>query len=94
MAKRVHIIFFGDDVDGTGYRFFIKQKAITLGLKGFCKLNEKKQIEVEVEGKTNSIEEFLKFVEKGVSLQSDSNAFTVEIYDNLKGYVTMESDII
>lgn len=93
MAKRAHIIFFGD-VDGTGYRFFIKQKAIFLGLKGFCKLNEKKQIEVEVEGKTNSVDEFLKFVEKGVSPQADSNGFTVEIYDELKGYVTMESDIV
>ncbi|RUL53983.1 MULTISPECIES: acylphosphatase [Lysinibacillus] len=93
MAKRAHIIFFGD-VDGTGYRFFIKQKAIVLGLKGFCKLNAKKQIEVEVEGKTNSIDEFLKFVEKGVSPQADSNGFTVEIYDELKGYVTMESDIV
>ncbi|SOC23878.1 acylphosphatase [Ureibacillus xyleni] len=93
MAKRAHIIFFGD-VDGTGYRFFIKQKAINLGLKGFCKLNEQKQIEVEVEGKTNSVDEFLKFIEKGVSLQANSNAFEIEIYDELKGYVTMESDIV
>lgn len=91
--KRAHIIFFGD-VTGTGYRFFIKQKAIELGLKGYCKINHHNQIELEIEGKTNSIDEFLKFVEKGVSLQAASNSFTVEIYDDLKGYNTMGSDIV
>lgn len=93
MAKRAHIIFFGD-VNGTGYRFFIKQKAIELGLKGYCKFNKDKQIELEIEGKSNSIDEFLKFVEKGVSLQANSNSFQVEIFNDLKGYITMESDIV
>ena len=91
--KRAHIIFFGD-VNGTGYRFFIKQRALELGLKGYCKVNQQKQIEVEIEGKTNSIDEFLRFVEKGISLQAESNSFTVEMFDDLKGYTTMGSDIV
>ena len=93
MDKRAFIKFFGD-VYGTGYRFFIKQKAIELGLKGYCRLNDEDQIEVEVEGSNKAIDEFLLFVQKGVSLQADSNSFTLELYDDLKGYVHMESDIV
>ncbi|MFJ7737412.1 acylphosphatase [Lysinibacillus sp. NPDC097287] len=93
MNKRALIRFFGD-VYGTGYRFFIKQKAIELGLKGYCLLNDKDQIEVEVEGSKKALDEFLQFVQKGVSPQADSNSFTLEVFDDLKGYVRMESDIV
>lgn len=91
--KRAHILFFGD-VAGTGYRFFIKQKAIELGLKGFCQLNNDNQIEVEIEGKTTAVDEFIHFVQQGVSLQSDYNGFNVEIFNDLKGYTIMKSDIV
>lgn len=93
MKKRAHIEFFGD-VHGTGYRFFVNQKAIELGLKGYCRLNAKNNIEVEVEGKAQSIDEFLSFVEKGASPQADSNSFNVELFDDCIGYTTMESDIV
>lgn len=93
MAKRAHIEFFGD-VMGTGYRFFIKQKAMELGLKGYCRLNSHNKIEVEVEGKIQAIEEFLNFVQRGVSPQANSNGFTVEMYDDCIGYSRMESDIV
>ncbi|KOS68453.1 acylphosphatase [Lysinibacillus contaminans] len=93
MNKRAYIKFFGD-VYGTGYRFFIKQKAMELGLKGYCLLNDKEQIEVEVEGSKKALDEFLLFVQKGVSPQADSNSFTLELFDDLKGYVRMESDIV
>lgn len=93
MPKRVKIIFFGD-VKDNGHRFFIKQKAIELGLKGYCELNNARQLEVEVEGSTNAVDEFIHFSQKGVSLQAESNQFTLEIFDNLKGYKVMESDIV
>lgn len=93
MKKRAHIEFFGN-VQGTGYRFFIKQKAITLGLKGYCRLNSQNKIEVDVEGKAQSIEEFLKFVQNGVSPQANLNAFTIEIFDECIGYSSMETDIL
>ena len=93
MAKRVKIIFFGD-VKDNGHRFFIKQKAIELGLKGYCELNGTHQLEVEVEGSTNAVDEFIHFAQKGVSLQAKSNQFTLEIFDNLKGYKVMKSDIV
>ena len=93
MAKRVKIIFFGD-VKDNGHRFFIKQKAIELGLKGYCELNDAHQLEVEIEGSTNAVDEFIHFAQQGVSLQAASNQFTLEIFDNLKGYKVMKSDIV
>lgn len=93
MAKRACILFFGD-VEGTGYRFFIQQKAIELGLKGYCQKTNVGTVEVEIEGKSNAVDEFILFVQKGVSVQSDSNAFNVEIFDTLKGYTTMQSELL
>lgn len=93
MKKRLHIEFFGD-IHGTGYRFFIKQKAIELGLKGYCRLNGKDNIEVEVEGTTQAIDEFLHFVQKGASPQAKSNGFTFELFEDCVGYTHMESDIV
>lgn len=91
--KRAYILFTGD-VEGTGHRFFIKQKAIELGLKGYCQLNFDHKLEVEVEGPEVAVEEFLHFIENGVSLQANSNRFTIELYDTLKGYKVMKSDIV
>lgn len=93
MDKRVKFIFSGD-VKGTGYRFFIKQKAIDLGLTGYCTLNSRSQLEVEVEGRTKVVDEFIHFDQKGVSLQAETNEFTLEIFKDLQGYTTMESDIV
>lgn len=93
MGKRVKIEFFGN-VKGTGHRFFIKQKAIELGLKGYCQLNNDEKLEVEVEGSINAIDEFIDFVQKGVSLQAESNQFNVQVFQDLKGYKVMKSDIV
>ncbi|WP_332650197.1 acylphosphatase [Lysinibacillus sp. 54212] len=93
MGKRVKIEFFGD-VKGTGYRFFIKQKAIELGLKGYCQLNHDEKLEVEVEGSTKAIDEFIDFVQRGVSLQAESNQFNVRVFEDLIGYTVMKSDIV
>ncbi len=93
MGKRVKLILSGD-VTGTGHRFFIKKKAIELGLKGYCVLKDTSRLEVEVEGSTKAVDEFIHFVQKGVSLQAESNEFTLEIFKELKGYTTMKSDIV
>ena len=82
------------DVDGVGFRFLVKQKAQLLGLKGYCKLNEQKKMIIEVEGILNRIEKFIEFIQNGVSPLSKENAFEIELFDNLKGYTTMESDIV
>lgn len=91
--KRAHFLFLSD-VEGTGSRFFIKQKAIELKLKGFCEINEQNRLEVEVEGDAKAVDEFIAFVQKGVSLQAEQNGFELSIFDELKGYKSMISDIV
>ena len=91
--KRAHIEF-SSDIQEIGHRFFIKQKAYELGLKGFCQLKQTNVLEVEVEGKTEAVDEFIRFVVKGVSLQIESNNFTLQTYETLKGYTAMRSDIV
>ncbi|WP_144509731.1 acylphosphatase [Bacillus sp. FJAT-22090] len=93
MKQRAHIHMYGD-VDGVGFRFLVKQKAQSLRLKGYCMQNEKNDIVIEIEGDTKSLDEFIEYIQKGVSPLSKDNAFEIEIFNNLKGYTTMESDII
>lgn len=93
MKKRAHIHMHGDVV-GVGFRFLVKQKAQSLALKGFCAQNEEKVMTIEVEGDLNRLEEFLEFIQKGVSPFTQRNAFEIQLFDNLKGYTTMESDIV
>lgn len=82
------------DVDGVGFRFLVKQKAQSLSLKGYCIQNEDKEIEIDIEGDVNQLDEFIQFIQKGVSPLSNENAFGIEMYDDLKGYTKMVSDIV
>ncbi|WP_427138784.1 acylphosphatase [Psychrobacillus psychrodurans] len=93
MKKRAFIQMHGD-VDGVGFRFLVKQKAQSLGLKGSCKQTNDKLIVIDIEGDSEQLEEFLEYIQKGVSPLSQTNAFSIELYDDLKGYTTMESDIV
>lgn len=93
MKKRAYIQMHGD-VDGVGFRFLVKQKAQSLGLKGSCKQTEDKLIHIHIEGNIQQLEEFLEYIQKGVSPLSQTNAYRIELFDELKGYTSMESDIV
>ncbi|SDN07898.1 acylphosphatase [Psychrobacillus sp. OK028] len=93
MNKRAHIKMHGD-VDGVGFRFLVKQKAQSLGLKGYCKKKENKHIVIDIEGALNDLEELVEYIQKGVSPLSATNAFEIEFFDDLKGYTSMQSDIV
>lgn len=82
------------DVDGVGFRFLVKQKAQSLSLKGYCIQNVKSKIIIDVEGDIHSLEEFIEYIQKGVSPLSKDNAFEIELFDDLKDYTIMESDIV
>lgn len=94
MAKRVRILCNGYLNNEISLRFFIKQKAQTLGLKGYCRINENNLLEIEVEGKEISIDEFVRFVQKGTRDEKASNLFSIEMFDHFKGYEKMEMDIV
>lgn len=82
------------DVDGVGFRFLVKQKAQSLSLKGYCMQNEQLEIIIDIEGDVGRLDEFIEFIQKGVSTLSKENAFEIEIFDHLKGYTKMESDVV
>ena len=82
------------DIHGVGFRFLVKQKAQSLGLKGVCKHNEKIGYIIDIEGNKNSLDEFLIYIQKGVSPFTLNNAFEIEVFEELKGYTLMESDIV
>lgn len=93
MAKRAHILFknYANEISP---RFFIKQKAQELGLKGYCRINENNLLEIEVEGKEISIDEFVRFMQIGTLDRKVSNLFSIEMFDQLKDYEKMEVDIV
>lgn len=88
MVKRFRITYFHEN-QRDDKAIFIKQIALSLGLKGFYrKMND--TIQIEVEGKHNAIEEFLIWLQKDPGILS----FTIETFDDLKGYSTMEINIV
>lgn len=89
MAKGLHL-YFDYDFQNIHLRFMVRQKALELGLKGYLRVNEQKQLEIEVEGKNNSIEEFLRFIEIGENFQLTH----IQTYKHLKGYTKLEFDIV
>jgi len=93
MKKRAYIQMHSD-VDGVGFRFLVKQKAQSLGLKGSCKLTEDKLIVIDIEGDAKQLEVFLEYIQKGVSPLSQTNAFRIEFFEDLNGYTSMETDIV
>ncbi|SES10061.1 acylphosphatase [Psychrobacillus sp. OK032] len=93
MKKRAHIHMHGD-VDGVGFRFLVKQKAQSLSLKGYCMQNEYQEIIIDIEGDVGRLNEFIEFIQKSVFPLSKNNAFEIEIFDMLKEYTKMETDIV
>lgn len=61
--KRVHIILSGR-VQGIYFRYFIKNKATKLNLKGFVRNTEDK-VEALFEGEENNIKKILEYCKKG-----------------------------
>ncbi|QFF98934.1 acylphosphatase [Psychrobacillus glaciei] len=93
MKRRAHIHTYGD-VNGVSFRFLVKQKAQSLGLKGICKQNEEKEIIIDIEGNTKSLEEFLNYILKGVSPVTKKNSFEIEFFEDIIGYTTLKTDIV
>lgn len=90
MAKRAHIII---NVAGKRFsnRFFIQQKALELGLNGNFRINENNQLEIDVEGKNQSIDEFLHFIQKGENLKS---SLSIKTFDDLQGYEKLNFELM
>ncbi len=62
--KRIHLIISGD-VQGTGFRSFIKREAIKLDVTGWVKNREDGIVEVEAEGDEEKLKELVDVCWKG-----------------------------
>lgn len=52
-------------VQGVGFRYFVFNRAIRLGLKGYVKNMYSDDVEIEVEGERSLIEELIKEIKVG-----------------------------
>jgi acylphosphatase len=64
MKLRAHLVVSGL-VQGVGLRYFILNRAVTLGLTGFVRNQYSGEVEIEVQGDRSLIEEFMKEVKIG-----------------------------
>jgi acylphosphatase len=64
MKMRAHVLVRGI-VQGVGYRYFVLDRAVSLGLTGFVRNLFSGEVEVEAEGDRSLIEEFIKEVKVG-----------------------------
>ncbi len=68
MAQTGAEIFIEGEVQGVGYRYFAQRKALALGLSGYAINLRDGRVKVRVEGKLETIEEYVRDLEKGPPL--------------------------
>ena len=81
-----HIEVYGI-VQGVGFRYWAKELAEELGLKGYAK-NIDEHVEIEIEGRKKEIDEFIKQCEHGPITARVSKLFYY--YGKEKGYESFE----
>ncbi|MGQ8335890.1 acylphosphatase [Sunxiuqinia sp. A32] len=62
--KTFHIIIYGR-VQGVGFRYFVRQKAMELELTGWVKNCPNRTVEIEAQGDQQQLETFLDFLRIG-----------------------------
>jgi acylphosphatase len=62
--KRLHAIIRGH-VQGVGFRYFVEENAIRLGLTGWVRNRWNRTVEVLVEGQREDVERLLKLLQRG-----------------------------
>ncbi len=64
MLKHLDIKIFGF-VQGVGFRYYVQEKARELGLAGFVKNKADGSVYIEIEGRVDDLDKFLKWCRKG-----------------------------
>lgn len=68
MARTGAEILVEGEVQGVGYRYFAQRKAQALGLPGYATNLRDGRVKVRVEGNQETIEEYIRQLEKGPPL--------------------------
>jgi len=70
-------------VQGVGYRYFCRNKAMEYGITGFAKNNINGNVDLVIEGEKNLVNDFLKHLKIGPMHASVSSVVIEELkYDN------------
>ncbi len=78
MEKRFRAVIRGE-VQGVGFRYFLRREALRLGLFGFAKNEPDGSVCAEAQGEEKNLEIFLELCRKGPSFSSVGGVFTEEI---------------
>lgn len=65
--KQAHV-FISGNVQGVGYRYFVRDNARKLGLKGYVRNTEDGNVEVVFQGDEKTIEQMVEICKKGPML--------------------------
>lgn len=64
--QELHVWVSGE-VQGVGYRYFVVEKALSLGLRGYVRNEENGDVEVLVQGTRAALEQLLALLRQGPS---------------------------
>ncbi|MGD9930487.1 MAG: acylphosphatase [Mangrovibacterium sp.] len=76
--KAFHIVLTGR-VQGVGFRHFVQKTALTLHLEGWVRNKADGSVELEVEGREETIQIFLDLVKRGNSFSRVDRMFKTEL---------------
>ncbi|KAH7162980.1 acylphosphatase [Dactylonectria estremocensis] len=65
MAKRVYFLAHGGTVQGVGFRYFTRKRALEYGITGWCRNTPNNKVEGEAQGDDDVMIKFLKDVDNG-----------------------------
>lgn len=81
---RFHILVHGQ-VQGVGFRYFVRQNASLYGINGWVRNNFDSTVEIDAEGSQINMEAFIDAVKRGNSYSSVERV-DVDQMQNLKNY--------
>lgn len=88
--KRIHLIIHGI-VQGVNFRFSTRQKALSLGLKGWVRNKKDGSIEAVAEGSEEAISEFVKWCNTGPEMANVTKVQIKEVTaSSMLGKFTIE----
>ncbi len=89
MIKRVHVFIYGK-VQRVNFRYYIRQKAIKLGLNGWVRNRVDGGVEAAFEGKQEKVDEMLDFCKQGPE-RAEIEDFNILKEDprNIQGFVVL-----
>jgi len=88
--KRIHLIIHGI-VQGVNFRFSTRQKALSLGLKGWVRNKKDGSVEAVAEGSEEAISEFVKWCSIGPEMANVTKVQIKEVTaSSMLGKFTIE----